>query len=415
MYVNGLGEMPESYFKSGYCGEYAVALQRVHPNWELAAYITREKDPYEGDWYDSGISHAFCIDPEGHPVDVTGAWTSVRAMRLRILVQNNEKVVLHRNMTQASLDAISELNEDVIAAVVESLQDRKVQRNPSRSVDVREEPTDYRGEHMAPDRESGSPLHDVTANGTYPEDIYSWQGARYYGDGDDNKDLTTINIIKWYHNKPNKQIRVFRAVPKQLSVQDKIVSLEKQMAYILKHGKLPADVSTSMSRFAYYDKARAEVQRLEQLPPEPKRPRQQINPNDWVTINRAYAVDHGKSSLRNEYTILSKVVSASDLFTDGDSIHEWGWDPLQTKAPANSAVRRNPSRSVWVRKDMLFREDGRTTNITLGTRVMFNKLVHSERGSRFVYSYGVVVESGTHSAEAKRAVGTTAAMRVALD
>lgn len=46
-----------------------------------------------------------------------------------------------------------------------------------------------------------------------------------------------------------------------------------------------------------------------------------------VTINRRYAVPHGQGNLRNKYKILSKVVPAKHLFTTGDSIHEWGYDP----------------------------------------------------------------------------------------
>jgi hypothetical protein len=51
-----------------------------------------------------------------------------------------------------------------------------------------------------------------------------------------------------------------------------------------------------------------------------------INPGDWVSINRQYAVDHGQAHVDN-YKILSKTVKAKELFTDGNSIHEWGYDP----------------------------------------------------------------------------------------
>ncbi len=52
-----------------------------------------------------------------------------------------------------------------------------------------------------------------------------------------------------------------------------------------------------------------------------------INPHDWVTINKQYAINHGKSALNNNYKILSKTVKAKDIYTNGDSIHEWGYDP----------------------------------------------------------------------------------------
>ena len=51
-----------------------------------------------------------------------------------------------------------------------------------------------------------------------------------------------------------------------------------------------------------------------------------INSGDWVTINKEYAIEHGKSNLRNKYKIIQKTVLASQLYTDGNSIHEWGYD-----------------------------------------------------------------------------------------
>jgi hypothetical protein len=46
-----------------------------------------------------------------------------------------------------------------------------------------------------------------------------------------------------------------------------------------------------------------------------------------VTINKEYAKEHGRDNLRNNYKIISKTVSSKFLFTDGNSIHEWGYDP----------------------------------------------------------------------------------------
>jgi hypothetical protein len=46
-----------------------------------------------------------------------------------------------------------------------------------------------------------------------------------------------------------------------------------------------------------------------------------------VTIDRRYAVGHGRSALGGRYRILSKVVPAGTLFTEGNSILEWGYAP----------------------------------------------------------------------------------------
>ncbi|MDE2031403.1 MAG: hypothetical protein KGI58_04060 [Patescibacteria group bacterium] len=71
----------------------------------------------------------------------------------------------------------------------------------------------YRGQHTAPDAESGSPLHDVTANGTYPNDFYSHDGLRYYGTGDDSLDAATYNKIVDARNNPDKKVPIYRAIP----------------------------------------------------------------------------------------------------------------------------------------------------------------------------------------------------------
>lgn len=151
---------------------------------------------------------------------------------------------------------------------------------------------DYRGEHGAPDRESGAPLHDVTANGVYPPDVYGRNGRAYYGDGSPH-DAKTFGLVHEYRGHPNKPISIYRAVPKTLT----------------------------------------EANRLRALPPEESPPKPAINPGDWVTINRDYAKDHGESALNGQYRILSKSVKARDIYTNGDSMHEWGYDPQPHTPP----------------------------------------------------------------------------------
>lgn len=133
---------------------------------------------------------------------------------------------------------------------------------------------DYRGQHTAPMHDSGSPLHDLS--NTYPEDVYSNKAALYYGHfgNNDVMDREAASIIQSYHNKPNKSIRIYRAVPTQ--EQKKVI---------------------------------------------------QINRGDWVTISKTYAKEHGESALDGNYKIISKVVKAKDIFTNGDSLLEWGYDP----------------------------------------------------------------------------------------
>jgi hypothetical protein len=130
-----------------------------------------------------------------------------------------------------------------------------------------EDDEDYRIPHRAPMHDSGSPLYDVT--GTYPDDIYGPNAIQYYGTREP-WDSRSIRVIQLSRNKPNQTIQIFRAVPKEVKSNT-------------------------------------------------------INPGDWVTASREYATQHGKGL--GKYKLLSKIVTAKTLFTNGDSIHEWGYDP----------------------------------------------------------------------------------------
>ena len=114
------------------------------------------------------------------------------------------------------------------------------------------EQEEYRGKHEAPDKSNGAPLYDLTK--LFPEDIYSQKATEYYGDRSaDYSNELTFSIIRYARNKPNQQIKVYRAVPSIITAQDKVKDLEKQKAYILKFGKIPNGTKTKLDRSAYYD------------------------------------------------------------------------------------------------------------------------------------------------------------------
>jgi|TARA_R110000803_G_C11947731_1_gene317318 hypothetical protein len=132
--------------------------------------------------------------------------------------------------------------------------------------------TDYRGHHTAPLREGKNTLDDMSD--IYPDDIYDPSVAgRYYGHGGDSVgiDNKSAEIISKARGNPDGEIEVFRAAPKGTNA---------------------------------------------------------INDGDWVTVNKDYAKAHGDSWVDNgEYDIVSKKVKVSDLATDGNSIHEFGYSP----------------------------------------------------------------------------------------
>ena len=147
-------------------------------------------------------------------------------------------------------------------------------------------PPGYQGDHGAPHASTGSPLHDLTANGTYPDDVYSRNGLQYYGTGYFALDRLAYALILRLRGKPDGLATVYRAVP----------------------SSVPAGSP--------------------------------INPRDWVTTVRQYAVDHGEGPLDGDYRLLQAKVRARDLFTNGDSWLEWGYDPQQPAAGLGETPRQ---------------------------------------------------------------------------
>jgi hypothetical protein len=57
----------------------------------------------------------------------------------------------------------------------------------------------------------------------------------------------------------------------------------------------------------------------------PRGSQKSIKKGDWVTINNEYAKAHGATM--DDHDIISKRVSTEDLYSDGSSIHEFGYHP----------------------------------------------------------------------------------------
>jgi hypothetical protein len=216
-------------------------------------------------------------------------------------------------------------------AVIDRLRDISL-RKPKPSAAPRGQAmpdADYRGEHSAPDRQSGAPLHKVTDNGIYPADVYSAEGARLYGTGEDAMDRAAFNMISSLQDKPNASVRVYRAVPRNEAPSELVYKYQRQKDQILRTGKIPKEAEGQWKNSSeYYDWLDKEMARLKEMPDAPKE-RLGIESGDWVTPIRKYAEDHGKSALRNQYKVVSKLVKARDVFTAGDSWLEWGYDPAK--------------------------------------------------------------------------------------
>jgi 2'-5' RNA ligase len=140
----------------------------------------------------------------------------------------------------------------------------------------------YKIQHTAPGVDD-SPLYDVTAQGSYPSDFYDPKAPGrlegldaqlhlFSGGGDEAADRAILNTINSVHGDPNAVVTIYRAVP--------------------------GNVNT-------------------------------INPGDWVTLSKSYADMNVEANLGAEADghVISMQVPASQVFTDGNSLAEMGWNP----------------------------------------------------------------------------------------
>jgi len=154
---------------------------------------------------------------------------------------------------------------------------------------------DYRGEHAAPGPESGKPMHDTT--GVYPPDFYGPRGFEYYANTHQPYDRASYNTVAAAKGVPDKMVWAHRAVPKD--VYNAAMKTSEPTAHM-------------------------------------------IRPGDWVTPSREYAKEHGEG-LGEGYHIARKRVPAKHLYTNADSIHEWGYHPEPMQKKREGGVTLPPS------------------------------------------------------------------------
>ena len=130
--------------------------------------------------------------------------------------------------------------------------------------------TDYGITHRPMTVEQGAaPLHDLTQ--AFDNTIYSKSALQNYGTGSP-LDRQAVNIFQQVRNKPDAQVTIYRAIPKDA----------KNKAF---------------------------------------------NAGDWVSVSKQYAMEHGEGTLGGNYKIISQKVPAKHLTTNSDSILEQGYYP----------------------------------------------------------------------------------------
>jgi len=157
-------------------------------------------------------------------------------------------------------------NESEKPEVKAAQEKRRAEFDAERVRQQAQEVETYKMQHTAPTREDNPSGEDLTD--AFGGDIYSGKALQYFGTGS-AFDGEAIRIIQGMKGKPNKDITIYRSVPKSVK---------------------------------------------------------SINPSDWVTTTRDYARQHMEGE--KGWHILSKKVKAKDIATDGNSIHEFGYDPV---------------------------------------------------------------------------------------
>lgn len=133
---------------------------------------------------------------------------------------------------------------------------------------------DDRMAHQAPTNDGYNP--PITrADDIYPADVYGPKGHVYYGSGTgDAEDLASVNTLRRVRGNPDAPVTVYRTIN------------------ALDNGTLP----------------------------EPS-----LRPGDWVTPSLSYAQGHARSD--RPFVIIEAEVPAGHLYTDANSLMEWGFDP----------------------------------------------------------------------------------------
>lgn len=197
-------------------------------------------------------------------------------------------------------------------------------------------PSEYAGEHSAPEKENNDPMHNVI--NIFP-DMYNENAYKYYG-GQGLDDNAVINQIKSVHNRPRASVVIYRSVPNlNKDIDKKIKDLNYILNYKFKYGFFPMknktvrdlesdiwDKNPSLTYDEMQKQVYNEISKLVDGLVAQKEKRIKINDGDWVTTSKMYAKDHGENNLNNNYKIVTKTVIASQLYTDGNSVFEWGYN-----------------------------------------------------------------------------------------
>jgi hypothetical protein len=209
----------------------------------------------------------------------------------------------------------------------------------------------YRGSHRAPDKETDAPFYDLTINGIYPKDVYTNMREYLHSESNSFNISVISSLLMAYRGKPNKPIVIYRAIiyKKNLDlIYVKYDIYQKAQKQFLKRNEFPSYIFDYLP-YGFFKKSKSEIydymydyindhqSSIQDGSAEKeykddltkKKSMFRINPGDWVSPSLGYVKDHGEAA-KNQVEavkIVKKTVLAKDIFTSGDGLLEWGYDP----------------------------------------------------------------------------------------
>ena len=160
----------------------------------------------------------------------------------------------------------------------------------------------YEGAHDAPDSHSDVSVNIPNLEQNMPNIFDKDKARQYYGTGNDKVDAESFRVLHSLTGDPDQMVTIYRGVPEGATT---------------------------------------------------------INNGDWVTLSRAYAEQHIESNLNGGGHVISDTARVGDLWSDGDSVNEFGLDRAgrgvadggQSKAASIDETVNETKRFLkWVRK-----------------------------------------------------------------
>lgn len=229
--------------------------------------------------------------PEDVPADKKAAIADLIQKKTDLVEEQKSKDPSFKDQYQKQIDDIDNQIQTVLAKPIETedisspktSKNEKAKNAETEEVSKTEEnkgaatpekeaapSIDYKIQHRIVADESNATLDDMTKGGELvPNDFYTH--PHYYADTNNESVQESLKVIKEAKGDPEKEVTVYRAVPKGVD---------------------------------------------------------KINEGDWISLSKKYAEEHGE---KNDSPVISMKVKAKDVSWDGNDVNEFAYFPKESK------------------------------------------------------------------------------------